>query len=633
MTTTLPDVDRLLAEMEWLDRLARSLVRGRDAADDIVQETLVRALAAPWASLRDLRGWLAMVAHRVARRRWRTDAREARRRAAWSPPEGEPDVTAAMARAEAQERVLAALRRLPEPYRVVLLLRFESGHSYSAIAVALAVPIETVRTRIKRGLHQLRDDLDARAGGRAAWALPLLGPGLRSGALAVTVAAASCAGLLLAFAAWSSGDLVQDADGAEVFANVGEHGNGAAPTTDSGRGVAMDEEVFADRSLVAPPAPYSAAPVAEERVRGRVLSAATGFGVAGAEVRIIERFVRIEGPSGTTTTPSPSFTDAEGWFDVRLLSKSSTGGAPQCLVTAVGFTSCCVMLEASQDLGSIVLREAQPSTVQVVDGHGQPVVGAEVLAWWSRAGLAPQWSEELGVTDPAGRWSGVILDAPQQDCGVVVVVDDIAEGAPLRRGGVTKIVMPELAYLVVDVVDDQGLPVPEAMVFMEPTFLVGIDREPRICSGNLWHRLRRSARADDNGRARLPACAATDVVVTAMAHGHRGDCRRERLTSGAPVLRVVLPRPEWGTVRGRVVDARTHQSIVAARVGSTTTDAGGEFEIVDLSLRSGRVQFRVEATGYVPITWSEPVGGRIDPILVSIALEPIAADPSAGRAK
>src|SRR5688572_3918116 len=142
-----PDVDRLLAETRWLRRLARSLMRGDDVADDVVQETLLRACAAPLPAVHNLRGWLATVAAGVAARFARTEQRRARRHAALPAPDGPRDVAEAVARTEAQRRVMAALLTLPAAYRDVLLLRFQSEFGYAAIAARLGVPLETVRTR------------------------------------------------------------------------------------------------------------------------------------------------------------------------------------------------------------------------------------------------------------------------------------------------------------------------------------------------------------------------------------------------------------------------------------------------------------------------------------------------------
>lgn len=86
-----------------------------------------------------------------------------------------------------------AVLALAEPYRTTVLLRFWEGLSPAAIAKQQGVPTETVRTRLKRGLMQLRARLDDEHGGdRKAWLLPLTGIAYPS-----TLAASVASGILL----------------------------------------------------------------------------------------------------------------------------------------------------------------------------------------------------------------------------------------------------------------------------------------------------------------------------------------------------------------------------------------------------------------------------------------------------
>ena len=57
---------------------------------------------------------------------------------------------------------------LDEPVRTVVLLRYWEGLPPRRIAARLEIPVETVRTRLKRGLHKLRVRLDGECGGRRA---------------------------------------------------------------------------------------------------------------------------------------------------------------------------------------------------------------------------------------------------------------------------------------------------------------------------------------------------------------------------------------------------------------------------------------------------------------------------------
>jgi len=93
---------------------------------------------------------------------------------------------------------------LPEPYRTTLLLRYFEGLSIREIAQRVAAPQETVRTRLKRALEQMRARLDAETGGdRGAWCAALMPLALGTGGVAVKTStkAALAAVLLVATAA------------------------------------------------------------------------------------------------------------------------------------------------------------------------------------------------------------------------------------------------------------------------------------------------------------------------------------------------------------------------------------------------------------------------------------------------
>jgi RNA polymerase sigma-70 factor (ECF subfamily) len=151
-------------------RLARELVRGEAAAEDLVQESFLRALERPPRSRAALRAWLAAVLRRLAsnrgRSRRRADARE--RRAA--RPEAVPPPEEALASLELQEQLVAALKALAEPYRTTLWLRFHEALAPAEIAARLGASPRTIESRLARGLAQLRAELDRSAGGdRTRW--------------------------------------------------------------------------------------------------------------------------------------------------------------------------------------------------------------------------------------------------------------------------------------------------------------------------------------------------------------------------------------------------------------------------------------------------------------------------------
>ena len=148
-------------EIPRLRRYARALTRRADRADDLVQETLVRAIAKSdlWQAGTDIRAWLFTIMHNqhvnMVRRAMRDDA----------AVDIEQMSSSLMAitdpTASRQLRELdTALARLPAEQREVILLVGLEGMSYEAAAQILDVPVGTVRSRLSRGRDALRQLMD-----------------------------------------------------------------------------------------------------------------------------------------------------------------------------------------------------------------------------------------------------------------------------------------------------------------------------------------------------------------------------------------------------------------------------------------------------------------------------------------
>ncbi len=154
----------------FLQRLARQLVRGEAAAEDLVQETFLRALERPPASAAALRNWLARVARHLAINRGRGEQRARARELFAARPEALPVQDEALDSLELQERLIAAVKTLAEPYRTTLWLRFHEGLAPGAIAERQATTKKTIESRLTRGLALLCAELDRQAGGnRTQW--------------------------------------------------------------------------------------------------------------------------------------------------------------------------------------------------------------------------------------------------------------------------------------------------------------------------------------------------------------------------------------------------------------------------------------------------------------------------------
>jgi RNA polymerase sigma-70 factor (ECF subfamily) len=71
----------------------------------------------------------------------------------------EDDMDPLLSGPEAQKRLQCAMASLDARYRSVLLLRFQQELSYEAIATNLQVPLNTVRTWLRRGKDKLKQAL------------------------------------------------------------------------------------------------------------------------------------------------------------------------------------------------------------------------------------------------------------------------------------------------------------------------------------------------------------------------------------------------------------------------------------------------------------------------------------------
>ncbi|CAN5194829.1 sigma-70 family RNA polymerase sigma factor [soil metagenome] len=138
-----------------LRRYARALARDADIADDLVQDTLVRALRSEKLFLGgDLRAWLYTILTNLNRNRRRSLARQ--------PTMMELHDTAADASGtEAEGRDISrALATLAEDQRAVLLLVVLEGLSYRDVADIQGVPIGTVMSRLARARAQVKAALE-----------------------------------------------------------------------------------------------------------------------------------------------------------------------------------------------------------------------------------------------------------------------------------------------------------------------------------------------------------------------------------------------------------------------------------------------------------------------------------------
>ena len=148
---------RLEEQIPRLRRYARALTRDTHRADDLVQETLARALAKQhlWQVGTNLRAWLFTLMHN----QHVNDVRRSNREGGNIDVAEMASVLVAVTdpTASRQLRELErALARLPLEQREAILLVGLEGMRYDEAAAVLRVPIGTVRSRLSRGRDSLR---------------------------------------------------------------------------------------------------------------------------------------------------------------------------------------------------------------------------------------------------------------------------------------------------------------------------------------------------------------------------------------------------------------------------------------------------------------------------------------------
>ena len=155
------DPTQLFFDEAFARRIAIGLLRDREAAEDLVQGVWLEVLEKPPRHDASPRGYLATLLRRLWLRKRRSEARrEARERASVSA-QARPGAPELVARAEIHQRTVAAVLALEEPYRSTVLLRFFEDLGPEEIAARERIPVETVRTRLKRALAQLRERLES----------------------------------------------------------------------------------------------------------------------------------------------------------------------------------------------------------------------------------------------------------------------------------------------------------------------------------------------------------------------------------------------------------------------------------------------------------------------------------------
>ena len=138
--------------------IARRYARTGIDIDDIVQETLLRA----WRKRGQCRAaddplpWVGRIAHNEGRRYWARSGREDLRPELEPGSDCPPDFSAAVID---RAGMTGALESLADGERLVVELRYGQDQTHQAIAGQLGMPVGTVKARLHRARHRLKEAL------------------------------------------------------------------------------------------------------------------------------------------------------------------------------------------------------------------------------------------------------------------------------------------------------------------------------------------------------------------------------------------------------------------------------------------------------------------------------------------
>jgi RNA polymerase sigma-70 factor, ECF subfamily len=164
--------DQALPHLDALYTMAVRLARNPDDANDLLQETVLRAYRFfhQFQPGSNCRAWLMTILFNNFRNGYRRSSRE---QLAASPDEfqqrleteslrgerGVSDPEAILAEAGVDRKVEDALAALPAEFRDALLLVDVQELSYQEVSAVLKIPIGTVKSRVSRGRALLRSTL------------------------------------------------------------------------------------------------------------------------------------------------------------------------------------------------------------------------------------------------------------------------------------------------------------------------------------------------------------------------------------------------------------------------------------------------------------------------------------------
>lgn len=517
-------VRALMGETGWLRRLAQSMVKDPDAADDLAQDAWIIATQKAPTDGRPLRPWLARVLLNLVRMRSRGDKRRtAREERSGEAERGEATPEQLYERVEMQRMLADAVLALSPIYRDVVLLHYVDGLTSIEIGARFGISEGTVRWRLKAAISQMREALDQKQkGNRALWLAPMLrfarpdSPAVKSGAgfaAAILLAALLVGGI------------------AALLGTRGESST-TSPTTPSAATSMTALSAHAPSS----PASTSSIPawavqpgVPAKRIAGVVRS--RGAVVAGASVVL---HVQQHMTNHSAAPIAIAHSGPDGTFDLGVqpvtdywLGASSPGLTPQVIWVRLAEP-------APRMPHDKLVLDLEACTARVVgtvsDSSGGPIAHASL-----------RMDKLLGTeSDARGHYELCLRTMPNW---LVIGADGYASTSVMLRwlGGTVErdiTLVPE-GTLVGTVVTTDGAPVPGARV----------EAFPMLYNESVGD----TVFADENGRFEVPKLASGQYRLNVDAQGLRGFSQPIDVHAGARTLPQTIIVSRAVQVHARVI--------------------------------------------------------------------------------
>ncbi len=163
--------DEMLPHLDALYNFALKLTANNDDAEDLVQDTIVKAYRffSSYEKGTNAKGWLFRILKNSYINNYRKASKQPQKvdydeiepfyETIRSEQSNTTDMESNMYGQLMDDDVTGALSRLPEDFRTVVLLCDIEGFTYEEIANMLDVPIGTIRSRLHRGRNLLKAEL------------------------------------------------------------------------------------------------------------------------------------------------------------------------------------------------------------------------------------------------------------------------------------------------------------------------------------------------------------------------------------------------------------------------------------------------------------------------------------------